>query len=117
MTLSLVFPYPPSVNTYYRNLSGRTVLSKKGRMYKTSVCRAVLAAGGNRHLQQRLSVSVVLHPTDRRRRDIDNAMKGILDSMQSAGVYLDDSQIDRLTVTRGDVERGGVALVTVETIG
>ena len=114
--ITLVLPYPPSVNSYWRNLAGRTVLSKKGRLYKTAVCRAVIAAGGNKKLTGRLAVSIVLHPADKRKRDIDNSIKAIGDGLQSAGVYLDDSQIDRLTVTRGEIEKGGIALVTVATI-
>jgi len=115
--ISLVLPYPPSLNTYWRNLNGKTLLSKKGRLYKTAVCRAVVWAQANKGLSCRLSVSIVLHPADRRKRDIDNSCKAILDGMQSAGVYLDDCQIDHLLVKRSSVEKGGVALVTVKQIG
>jgi crossover junction endodeoxyribonuclease RusA len=115
--ISLVLPYPPSLNTYWRNVGGRTLLSKKGRIYKTAVCRAVSWAGANKHLSCRLSVHIVLHPTDKRKRDIDNAVKAIFDGMQSAGVYDDDSQIDRLIVERSTIEKGGVAVVTVKKIG
>ncbi len=46
-------------------------------------------------------------PPDRRRRDLDNIQKPVLDAMQHAGVYLDDSQVDLLVTRRCDVLPGG----------
>ena len=43
-------------------------------------------------------------------------MKALMDSMQAAGVYLDDSQVDRLVIERGDVKKGGAAIVTINEI-
>ena len=115
--VSVVLPWPPSVNSYWRSYRGRNILSKRGRLYKEAAGRAVLAAGANRHLSGRLRVKLVAYPPDRRRRDIDNLTKLALDSMQVAGVYLDDSQIDELTIIRAEVEKGGVIVAEVETIG
>jgi crossover junction endodeoxyribonuclease RusA len=39
-------------------------------------------------------------PPDRRRRDLDNLLKALLDSIEHAGVYEDDSQIDLLVARR-----------------
>lgn len=39
--VTLVLPFPPSMNTYWRNLNGRTLLSAKGRRYKSEVIAAV----------------------------------------------------------------------------
>ena len=55
---------------------------------------AVSRLGGlNRKLMGDVSVEIDLYPPDRRRRDIDNPLKCLLDSMTHAGVYEDDSQI------------------------
>ncbi len=62
----------------------------------------------------RVSVSITVHPPDRRRRDLDNLLKGPLDALEHAGVYLDDGQIDRLEIERGDVMRGGRVVVRIE---
>ena len=35
--IKLELPFPPSMNRYYRNLNGRTLLSAKGRKYKNDV--------------------------------------------------------------------------------
>ena len=115
--VTVVLPWPPSVNSYWRSYRGRNILSKRGRLYKEAAGRAVLAAGANRHLSGRLRVKLVAYPPDNRRRDLDNLAKGVLDSMQGAGVYLDDSQVDELIITRAEVERGGVVVATVETVG
>lgn len=117
MVTTIVLPWPPSVNSCWRTVNGRTMISKKGRIYKQAATRAVLAAGANKHLPGRLRVKLTAYPPDRRRRDIDNLTKLALDSMQVAGVYLDDSQIDELTIIRAEVEKGGVIVAEVETIG
>jgi crossover junction endodeoxyribonuclease RusA len=46
-------------------------------------------------------------PPDRRRRDLDNTLKAVCDSLAHVGVYEDDSQIDVLTVRRAQVVAGG----------
>ena len=82
----LTLPFPPSVNGYWRNINGRTLISAKGRAYKKAVARLVQWNHAANKLQGRLVVLVALHPPDRRKRDIDNSMKALLDSMQAAGV-------------------------------
>ena len=113
MIINLSLPWPPSVNAYYRAISGRSILSKKGREYKREVCMLARVNRWGKHLAGRLEVRVLLHPPTRARRDIDNSIKALLDAMQVAGVYLDDSQIDLLVVERGAVQRPGMAIVEV----
>ena len=67
----------------------------------------------DKHLAGRLEVRVLLHPPTRAMRDIDNSIKALLDAMQDAGVYLNDSQIDLLVIERGAVQRPGMAIVEV----
>ena len=47
---------------------------------------------------------MLVFPPDRRRRDIDNLPKAVLDSLEFAGVFENDSQVDRLLVLRQGVE-------------
>lgn len=56
---------------------------------------------------------VSLHAPDRRRRDVDNYAKALLDSLTEAGVWADDSQIRDLRLVWGDVLPGGKAVVTI----
>lgn len=100
----IVLPFPPTVNTYWRNVNGRTLLSAKGRAYRDSVAWAV-AGKGARYGSQRISVEVIAYMPDARRRDLDNLFKGVLDGLAHAGVYDDDSQIDKLSIWRLGIDR------------
>ena len=42
--IQVIIPYPPSVNTYWRAVKGRVILSKKGREYRYAVNEAITAA-------------------------------------------------------------------------
>jgi crossover junction endodeoxyribonuclease RusA len=58
-----------------------------------------------------LRVAVFLYPPDKRRRDIDNVLKALLDGIGHMGVYQDDSQILRLEVTKMHSGKGEVVVV------
>lgn len=63
--------------------------------------------------EDRLEVEVDAYVPDRRRRDIDNIPKALLDSLEHAGVFVNDSQIDRLLVTRKGRRPGGAVVVRI----
>ena len=99
MKISLTLPYPPSANTYYRNVRGRTLISKRGREYRTAV--GIIALGESlTALTGPLELIVDLFPPDRRRRDLDNSQKGLWDAMQHAGCFEDDCQIVRAVLEK-----------------
>ena len=51
---------------------------------------------------------------DRKVRDLDNLLKGVLDGLVAAGVMLDDSQIhDLRVVNSGEIVTGGKIVVSV----
>lgn len=106
-------PYPPSVNHYWQRVGPRMLISREGRRYREHVC-GLLAPGRSSMLCGRLAVSIVLCPPDRRVFDLDNRLKALLDSLEHAGVYRDDSQIDRLVIERGQVFPGGKVIVEIE---
>lgn len=109
MTLEL--PWPPSLNRYYRHNRGRTHISEQGLEYRHAV--AVLCHRKGTMGKRRLMVSVDAYPPDRRERDLDNLLKCLLDSMQHAGIYEDDSQIDYLDVKRMPKVPGGRLLINI----
>lgn len=113
--IELALPFPPSVNHYYRHVGARTLISRGGRAYRDAVI-ALLRSRRSPPLTGRLQVSIQIHPPDRRRRDLDNVQKSLLDALQHAGVYADDSQIDTLTITRRDPVPGGAALVAISEV-
>jgi crossover junction endodeoxyribonuclease RusA len=64
-------------------------------------------------LQGSVSVVVVLHPPDKRKRDLDNILKATLDALEGYA-YVDDCQISRLEVRRAEVVKGGSVVVSVD---
>jgi crossover junction endodeoxyribonuclease RusA len=106
--ISLILPWPPSVNRIWRSVGGRVLLSADGRAYRQAVAVAVVEQhGAGDPLAGRLSMTIRAYPPDRRRRDLDNLLKAILDSLEHAGsVYVNDSQIDHLSIHRCAVEVG-----------
>lgn len=67
-------------------------------------------------LEGRLAVHVALYPPDRRKRDIDNVLKSLLDACEHAGCYENDSQIDELHIIRRDVIKDGACTIVILTI-
>ena len=113
--LRLTLPWPPSVNHYWRRVGNRTLISKEGRLFR----KRVLATLTTQHIEPMtgpLAVRIVAHPPDRRRRDLDNIAKSLLDALEHGGVYEDDSQIDRLAIERASVVKGGAVIVEINAI-
>ena len=110
--LELELPYPPSINHYWRRVGTRTLISREGRRFRERVV-AILAALRIHPLVGNLAVHVEVFPPDRRRRDIDNVQKALLDALEHGGAYADDSQIVKLTIEKGDPVEGGKTLVRI----
>jgi len=113
----LTLPYPPSINHYWRRVGPRTLLSREGRTFRRNVC-ALLGGGGPRKPPSGGRIALAMHafPPDRRRRDLDNLAKPVLDALEHAGIYEDDSQIDLLLTRRRDVVAGGRLDVRVDEL-
>jgi crossover junction endodeoxyribonuclease RusA len=103
------------VNHYYRRHGHTIYVSSEGKQFRINAQAAVLEQLGLvKPLDGRLSVAITLRPRDKRRIDLDNRLKSTLDSLTHAGVWLDDSQIDRLTIERGELDRPlGSMVVTI----
>lgn len=112
--IELELPWPPTNNTYYRNVtirgSSRTLISAKGRKYAADVARLL---AGCEPLSDRLAVYIEAYPPDLRRRDLDGVFKGLLDALTKAGFWLDDEQIDDLRIVRRQKTSGGKVIVRV----
>lgn len=117
-SITLKLPFPPSVNTYYRNVNGRTLMSARGRQYKSAVWLAVQQQGHlHKRMAGRIAVDVLAYAPDKRMRDIDNLAKGLLDAIAGAGVFMNDEQIDDLRVRRGPcMGKPGWVVVTITEI-
>ena len=118
-TAFLRLPFPPSINAYHRHIvlrgTPRTLVSAAGRKYQNDVMFAVLACEPKRAaMLGRLSVTITLRMPDKRRRDVDNYCKALLDSLTKAKLWEDDSQIDELYIQRHGIVKGGEAVVFVK---
>ena len=111
--MNIRLDYPPSINHYWRHNRGAHHISAEGKAYRASVINQVTVASP---YTGRLGVQLELFMPDRRDRDIDNVCKAVLDSLQHAGVYESDCQIDELIVKRLGVDPPGCVDVTVEQL-
>lgn len=105
---------PPSVNTYWRRGQYSTYLSKKGREFKENV-KAILIAEKIKKTEKRLLVTINLFFKGKRKRDIDNYNKAILDSFNGI-VWGDDEQIERLIISKEYNHKSDFFTVEVEEI-
>jgi len=115
-TFTATLPWGPSMNSYWCKRGRITFISKAGRAFRKDV-ETILIPFRGRFGGQRLFVSITAFPPDRRTRDLDNLLKPLLDAMQHAKLFDDDSQIDRLLIERGNViGKPGQLQVTIESI-
>lgn len=137
MRLSLELPWPPSANAYHgvararRSRSDSTAVnsdigirvyqSPSARKYIKHVSDLIFAYTIMQKLhdvfplRQRLRVEIHAYPPDKRVHDVDNLNKVLLDALERAKLFKNDSQIDdlRTRVYRDEVKDGGAVLVIV----
>lgn len=100
--MRIVLSIPPSLNNrMYRNMR----LTKEYRWWKSEAAQSIARQVERYHPEgpcnARFAVGVDLYWGDKRRRDIDNFGKPILDAItESEAVWLDDSQVDELSISR-----------------
>lgn len=113
--LILDLPWPPSINHYWRHAKGRHYISMEGELYRELVYYECIKYRKTFTEIERISILIDAYPPDRRKRDLDNILKSLLDSLQYAEVFKDDSQVDVLTIARKTPLKGRV-LITLETL-
>jgi crossover junction endodeoxyribonuclease RusA len=113
-TLDVVLPWPPSVNHYWAARRNRRYVSPHARAWHREAW-AILQAQRCRY-KGPVALYVMAYPPDRRRRDLDNLLKGILDALVGAGVLEDDYQVAEIHAVRRPPERPGKVRVMVEPI-
>lgn len=115
--ITLELPWPPSVNNLTAMVRGRKIMSERGRKYRIDAQAAVLTSHGLlTPIQSPVSVSIFAAPPDRRRRDLDNLNKAVLDSLVNCRVIADDSQIHRLSIEWEPIKKGGGVTVKVNPL-
>lgn len=114
---NFTMPWPPSINGYWRTFRNRQIISKNGREYRASVIEECKRLGlWHEELSAKLSVSITLNPPTLRKYDVDNFNKALFDGLTHAYFWVDDEQVQKLTVTKGEKIKGGNVIVSVEII-
>jgi crossover junction endodeoxyribonuclease RusA len=113
--IEMTLPWPPSVNTYWRNFDGRMIISARGREYRETVGDQITLQKMVKHFKGQLRVEIEAFRPDKRRRDLDNLLKATLDGLAHAGVYEDDSQIVDLRIYWAK-DIGGMLKIKIEEI-
>ena len=98
----------------YINARGRRFPNKKALDFKLKVQDLVIDNCVKKYGNLPISLQIWVYPPDRRKRDISNIIKIIEDSLQDAGVYDDDFQIQLLVVQRGKIIKGGKVTVLID---
>jgi crossover junction endodeoxyribonuclease RusA len=105
VTRYFILPYPDSVNSHYRRAAhGQVKLTQKGAAYRENVVAAIWSVGPINTMTGRVKVTCKVWAPDRRKRDLDNLLKALLDAMEAAKVYKNDAQIDDLRIVRAGVD-------------
>jgi crossover junction endodeoxyribonuclease RusA len=114
--IQITLPWPPSVNRIWRNAGGKTYRDPKymawiketGWVIKLAKCTKIIGP---------FSASIVLYPPDKRKIDIDNRIKVILDAAQKNDLIEDDSMCRLLLVSYGYDTATPSALLTLKPMG
>lgn len=94
----VILPWPPSVNHYWRRNKGKGMhISAEGLAYQAAV---IDACRNRKGVMGHIGVHVIAFPPDRRKRDLDNLLKALLDALNHAGMIEDDCLIDDLHIVR-----------------
>lgn len=112
--IELELPYPPTINHYYGvKAKGGKYIKDKGRTFRLSVLFIVRKANAGTNISGPIELEIDAYPPDNRKRDLDNINKALLDALENASVFKDDSQIVKLTSTKHAPVKGGKVIVRV----
>jgi Holliday junction resolvase len=112
-TTSVTFslPYPLSVNHLYPTVNGRRIKSEEGKQYMEQA-----GTIARRYVSQPITgpvaVQILYCPKNQAGLDLDNVCKVVLDALTGV-CWHDDRQINRLSIERGEVVKGGDLTITI----
>ena len=118
----LTFSLPVSANQRLQRARGKKYLisSNKYRDWKDRAYLEVSSLLKQNALRftnkERLALTLKIHFPDKRRRDLDNYVKGAQDLLTDCGVWTDDTQIDDLRVLRCEQSKEPYVEAIIEEI-
>jgi crossover junction endodeoxyribonuclease RusA len=101
---------PPTINHYWNHKGARRFMSDRAIEFRRIIKDKCL----DERLEGFLAIRIEYYPPDKRKRDIDNILKPILDALQHAQLFADDYQIQKITALRKTkIVDGGLVLIKV----
>lgn len=113
---ALTLPWPPSANKHTLTVAPgqKRPLSPSWRAYRETVAGIVQQQWRPRPaLAGALYVSLFFYPPDKRRRDIDNPVKAILDGLTHSGIWRDDVQVRAMYLAWQEPATPGYVLLQI----
>ena len=111
MVIKLTLPFPPTVNHMWGFAGKRKFLKKEAHEVRSVVQDAAVEA--NAKISGRIAIFVALYAPTKRKYDLDNRIKALLDALEHAGVFLNDEQIDFIWVVRREPIQGGMCKIVL----
>lgn len=105
--ISVQFPFPPSLNNLFVNVQGKGRRPAKRYASWQGVAGTEIMAQRVQWAVKRVSGPIEITITlqrDRRRMDLDNGAKAIIDTLVKMNIIDDDKNVEKLTLQWGDVD-------------
>lgn len=115
--ISFTIPGEPMCKERPRVVNGRTYTPKRTKQAEEAIAWAYKAACANHQEQGDLSLTAVFCRSDKRRVDLDNLLKLLMDGLTKGGAWVDDSQIVHLNATLWRGELNPSTFVRIEAFG
>lgn len=113
---TITLPWPPSVNHYWRrSKNGMMHISAEGVAFREEAKWQAIKQNAPKQLHGDLIVDIEAFMPDKRRRDLDNILKALLDALTHAGVWMDDSQIVDIRIRKAKTIGGMVKVKISQT--
>jgi crossover junction endodeoxyribonuclease RusA len=119
--IELELPMPPSANRYWRYVNGKVLKSKQARDYIKTIGDLWMVYKAQKKAKafgkdQRLQIYIQVFPPNRIRRDLDNLLKVLMDSLEHAGLFTNDEQIDDIRIMRMEIYPGGKMVICLREL-
>ena len=93
----VLYTKPCPINQKYGIINGRNLLTKRYRDAKRDLGLEILAGWQNETMLGDVTLNILQYFGDKRKRDVDGAIKIIMDAMEGI-VYENDNQVTELHV-------------------
>ena len=103
---------PPSVNHMYRGARGWRYLTAETIEFQTAISAIMRRECQIQEIYTGVvAVFIKFYTNNKRRWDIDNRVKSLIDCLEKAGIIQDDSQIDALIINREQCNKTATRII------